>query len=482
MFRQSVYSTVLTGDTADMVFDSRIIGNDYGNDKTFLATMRALLDPRMPEEAFIKLEFKNISPNREMEQNSDLGFIGPLGITRNKFRVYDVRVISDKAADVFDLIRQKFPEQYPEYTELRKVADFYQNSFRVLCFLDQENKSVCMFAENINLRKLHYLECAILCSLPWYFDPSKGITDDERAVINGLQDKESPEAYIAAIAKIAEKYDFNTIRVKRLLAGIETEYERCELDNVEIRVREIDDKIRDLSRRYEELNKQRTDMCIRRAGLRESINRGPKDDSDIMGYFMRNKHLYLENVVGTQIRFSVHDYMEYFDEESVSGYISNRYSYIYNDTGSVFTASRVEKLMRAIFIDCTLKLRTCASFTINLNGNVRANGDTRYKDFGGDFLSSMPNPHLDGYQCMGGYERKINEALTYGNYIAAIEQCIASTKSLNFHDDTVIGRFMRTICDEDVGTREKYIELPDGTIVSPREALDWIENKEKEGE
>lgn len=482
MFRQSVYSTALTGDTADMVFESRIVGSDYGNDKTFLATMRALLDPRMPEDAFIKLEFKNISTDRDMTLNSDLGFIGALGITRNKFRVYDVRVMSDKAADVFNLIRQKFPELHPEYAELRKVADFYQNSFRVLCFLDSENKSVCMFAENINQRKLHYLECAILCSLPWYFDPSKGITDDERAVINGLQDRESPEAYIAAIAKISERYDFNTIRVKRLLTGIETEYERRELENVESQVRDIDNRIRDLSNRYEELHKQRTDMCIKRAGLRESINRGPKDDSDIMGYFMRNKHLYLENVIGTKIRFSVHDYMEYFDEESVSGYISNKYSYIYNSTGSVFTASRVEKLMRAIFIDCTLKLRTCASFTINLNGNVRANGDTEYKSLGGDFLSSMPNPHLDGYQCMGGYERKINDALTYGNYIVAIEQCIASTKSLNFHDDTVIGHFMRNLCDEGVGTREKYIELPDGTIVSPREALDWIENEEKEGE
>lgn len=478
MFRQCVYSTALTGETANMVFSDRIFGESYGSDETFLATMRALLDTRMPEGRSVGLYFGSQHVTKESALDESPRFLRNIRHGNDEYVVYDIRTSADSVNDVFNVIENKFTQIVPGFKELKKVRDFYKNSFRVVCFLNEETRSVCMFVLNMTLRKLHYLQCAILCSLPWYFNASNGITDDERALISSLQDKDRPDRYIEAIKKIAERYDFNTYRVKKLLTGIETEYEKTELRRVDSEVERYDDMIRSLNDQYADLNRRRRDACIKRAGLRESINRGPSDDSDLMNYFMRNKHLYLEDVDGVAIRFSVWDYMTYYDEESLGSYLRNKHSYIYGDTNDVFTKTRVEKLMRALFLDEKLKLRVCASYTITLNGSVSANRNGSFKDFGGEFLSCMPNPHINRYSCLGGYEPKINEALTCGNYIMAIEQCVASAKSLNFHDDTVIGYFMENLCRGGAGSDDKYIELPDGRIVSPVEALEWLEQNE----
>lgn len=67
--------------------------------------------------------------------------------------------------------------------------------------------------------------------------------------------------------------------------------------------------------------------------------------------------------------------------------------------------------------------------------------------------------------------------MTRRDYITALEQCVASAKSLNLHDSAVIGRFMSHFANNG-GTSYKAIELPDGKIVSPKEAIKWIEEQE----
>ena len=83
----------------------------------------------------------------------------------------------------------------------------------------------------------------------------------------------------------------------------------------------------------------------------------------------------------------------------------------------------------------------------------------------------MPNPHIDVYGCMGNYLGTINNLLVERNYVAAIEQCIASAKSLNFGDGVVIGRFAEDIRR----TGRSCIELPDGTMKTPKDAVRWLE-------
>ena len=80
---------------------------------------------------------------------------------------------------------------------------------------------------------------------------------------------------------------------------------------------------------------------------------------------------------------------------------------------------------------------------------------------------------------MGNYSATINQLLKDNDYIGAIEQCIASCKSLNFGDSTVMEEFMLRlygISDQHVNIR--CIELPNGEVVTPKNAVKWLREQE----
>ncbi len=89
----------------------------------------------------------------------------------------------------------------------------------------------------------------------------------------------------------------------------------------------------------------------------------------------------------------------------------------------------------------------------------------------------MPNTHIDRYACLGNYNTEINRMLQNGNYIGAIEQCVASCKSLNWADITVMRTFMETMWGNSVYSN-RCIELPDGRVVNPADAIHWLEEQD----
>ena len=77
---------------------------------------------------------------------------------------------------------------------------------------------------------------------------------------------------------------------------------------------------------------------------------------------------------------------------------------------------------------------------------------------------------------MGNYTTTINRLLKNHDYIGALEQCIASCKSLNWGDSAVMTSFMRSMWGN--GSNNRCIELPDGRVVKPNEAITWLEQQE----
>jgi hypothetical protein len=267
-------------------------------------------------------------------------------------------------------------------------------------------------------------------------------------------------------------YDFESSRIRHLLNGFELRYEQEEQRRVERDISSVDTSLRELDRQFASYIQKRNDLCIRLTGLKARIANG--GDSELMEYFLCNRKLVLEEVNGTSMRFAVRDYLSYFDEDAAANYIKNKSGYFYRACNNRSEKDSMEKLLNAIFVDQTIKIRFCAAYRFDMNGSVEA----RHRhDFGQEFNSYRPNPHIDRYQCMGNYKRTVNEALSRRDYITALEQCIASAKSLNFHDSTVMEYFISEFTENN-GTTYKAIELPNGEIVSPKEAIAWIEQRE----
>lgn len=486
MFKQVIRNTQLTTDAANSFFQ-HIFGESFQQDVSFVSTLRALVAPRMKEGESITLGFYQSNYSASYLGNypaktaavrdiCDLEYCDPGRIIIHNF--YNTSQDSNYAW--MELMKSTLTSVYPDWHRLDKVTDFFKKTFYALCFINPEKKSVIVFVDNMDIRKMHYLQCSIFAFLPWYFDPKLGVSKVEMELIESLREK-TPTKYEDCIARIAEQYDFRTARIRQLLAGFETRYESMEYDKVRREIQRCIEYIDSLNDKIGSYLRTKNDLEIRLLGLETKIANG-SDESEIMDYFLCNDKLILESVTNDSMVFVVKTYLEYFDEDLAERVIRNESSYVYRPNGrgcnNIIPAEDMRMLMTAIFLDQKLRVRFCAAYKFNMNGSVSAMGS---HIFGAECRDCTPNTHIDRYTCLGNYSMSINELLKRHDYIGAIEQCSASCKSLNFNDSPVMQEFMRSmygISDYQDRINTRCIELPDGTVVTPVDAINWLKAQE----
>lgn len=473
MFRQSITTTPLTNEIANGFF-ANIGGDAYRSDNSFVASLRALIHKRMPKEDTLTVRFGGSSISKSAVNGGDEDTVRSICETMpmnpGTLYIHDIYGDEESINANFELIEQKFESAYEGWSHLEKIKVFYSRSFKVLCFVNPEIKHTVIFTAKMDNRKLHYLQCSIFAVLPWYFNPDDGISDLEMALVYSLREKTS-EPYIKAITALSETFDLRQFRIKHLLEGFEVKYERRERDKLKREIEALTANINDFNRRIGEIFKQKNDLCTRLLGLELKI--GQNDGvSDIMDYFMCNRRLVLESVTDDYMYFSVKDYLTYFDEDAAKRMIKNKNSYVYDGMSRYMEKDKMEKFMNAVFVDQILKIRVCASYRFSLSGNVQPN---QYHSFDSEFEGYLPNTHIDRYGCMGNYSSAINQLLRDNDYIGALEQSIASCKSINFGDSTVMREFMAILYGHNTSYSNKCVELPDGSVVTPAEAVEWLE-------
>lgn len=483
MFKTSIVSTPLTTDAANSYF-TNITGGSFGNDNSFLATLRALVAPRIKEDESIFLQFGrsnyDVQTVGSAPKDRVVGAIcDGYGLNDERGQIIIHSFSSDEAGNEanFAVIEEKFTSRYAGYYRLDKFKEFYRKSFRVDCYINPDMKNVILFVDNLNNKKLHYLQVSIFAFLPWYFNPEAGATELEMELIYSLRETSS-EKYEDCLRRIAEQYDFKSARIRQLLGGFETRFERIECDKMRQEIEGVDEQIMRLNNQIGSLLNARNENCIKLLGLERKISEGG-EDSEIMEYFLCNDRLVLENVTERDMFFCVRDYLTYFDSEIAERAINNTRSFVYcngRDFYRGISAEKMKKLMWEIFVEENprLKIKVCAAYRFDLNGNVGTQGG---HNFGYEFLDCMPNPHIDRYNCMGNYSKTINQLLMHRDYIGALEQCVASCKSLNWGDSPVMGEFMKTMWGMS-GYNNRCIELPDGRVVKPAEAIQWLERED----
>lgn len=477
MFRAAIRETPFCTDIANEYF-TNVYGASYNGDNTFLSTMRAIFPQRMPDGDSIELRFTSSSyrmgqldsaSKRDILQavTSEI-YSDSVGV----FHVHSLNCGSDANDRIFDVIKESFTSKYEGYQLLDIVSGYFKKSFRVIGFINLETKCAVVFVESLNIPKLHYLQHVIIPCMPWYLntgDDSGKLTEDEIALFSSLREKE-PDKYMACLAKLAEKYDFRKMRLSKMLKGFELRFERAEVQRVESQIASKDAELDRLNDAFGTALSQRNNLCTKLLGLQQKIAAGD-EDSEIMDYFMCNNSLYLERVSESMMEFSAFGYCEYFNEEMVENSLRNNRSYIYSLASGSISAERMVKLMKAIFIDRTLRLRFCAGYYFDLNGSAGGRSDHAFPQ---EMQNMMPNPHIQNHSCLGNHRTEINNLLRNRNYIGAIEQCVSSVMSLDWGDPTVIHEFINDM----YRNRMQCIELPDGTVVKPLAAIEWLESQE----
>ncbi len=481
MFRQAIQTTAL--DNYKVKAFPNITGDIYNSDISFVSTLKALLHSRMKAGEKVQFRIFSASPNSLIHKTSNNDFIDSLMIPSDGGKIHLVYFIGNEETEyeVLKRIEENYLKFYPEWKRLEKVTEFYRKTFNVLCFVNTESKNVVLYCSRLDIRKYHYLQCSILAFMPWYFNPEDGLSELEMELIDSLKGTDASK-YLDAIAKIAKPFDFRAEYIKSALADFETRAYKQEANSVRRKIADYISQIEDYNRSIANLIMSKGDLETKLMGLECRVK--DEDEAEIMDYFLRNKSLYLDEVSDNMISFSVKSYLETFDESMAENIINNRSSYVYRPDGkacnNIIPAEDMKKLMTAVFLEHKIKMRFCAAYRLSLRGRA---GGSQYHSFDSDFNDYMPNPHVNSYACIGNYERVINELILKCDYIGAIEQCIASCNSLNLGDATVLSEFMRQLyglSSAKVSVNTKCFELPDGSVVTPVGAIEWLKAQEKE--
>lgn len=482
MLKTIVRRTPFNSEIANEFF-SNITGDKYMQDDTLVSVLRAILPPRMKEGDSVRCCYKMnyINPSQPFDGTSEdceAHISGDIDLeSDNLVTIYHFsEVRREESAPYMEAIQEFFVAKHTRWEENEKVIRVFKDAFPIRAYANREKRSVVVFLGESDLKRNFCAIAAAVSSMPWYFSPeATPLTSEERELVECLvNDKESSATserkFYDMMNRIAAQYDFDKIRVGRLLDGFETRYERKAIESVRVAIHRNDETIADLRRRIREQLQIRRDNTIKLSGLELRINENG-ETSAIRDLFLNNPRLYLEQVSDSTMVFSVKTDLEYFDPDVLEAALRNRESWAY--VGGKIDKEDMVKLLKAVFIDNTIRLQVCGCYTLIMDGGIDAAMGHTFPD---GFDNHMPNTHINDYGCLGNHTETITDCVVAGDYVGAIMQCIASCQSLAFGDSTVAHRFMEHMYAD----RYSGLRLPDGSVVKPSGAVKWMKEQEEQ--
>lgn len=478
MFSKSISGLEITSQAADYAFKN-INGDSFGGDCSFLATLRILLHEKA-EGVNVDLRYGTNNYSKDTALGSE-----PDALVRDIVSGYDIRrpglllirnLMSNEetCTAIFKAIDSDSARSNTlnGFVELADVSKFLANNkFRARFFVNEETKSTVIFAERIDFRRWHLLQSLIPRYMPWFFSGTPSVTPEELDFIKTLTSK-TADAYEEKICQLTKQFDLRTPMLRMKFKGFEAQADKRALESVRNSLRRNQNDINNLHNRYAELYRQREDYMVRELGLVEKIARAEssQEESEFLKFLLRNKTFNLVDMTDSRIEFIITTHLTNFDPDMAESMIRNHNSYWYEYVNDFFTADRTENFLRAIFMNETLKLKVCAAYSINfVSGDYQGHGGYRYP---ADITRNhLPNQHIHEYSCLGGNDRIIEQAMMEKDYVGCVAACMSSAANIGFSDTTVGHYWAKRLFDDDL----RVIELPDGTCVTPEEAILWLE-------
>lgn len=474
MFSKILNCLTLTSEIANDVFPN-IYGGSYDGDTSFLATLRALVAPRMSKEDTLYLTARsNTYRETALKGYGDEDGVKMLsnGLENNTILVCGLCGTEGSVHTALKMVDDAFLRVYPKFEELKDLRAFVSKQADMRFYINREDQSVVVFCGSFNHRFYHFIQSVISRLLPWYFE-DKPLDEKERELVRALTLKTSV-GYEKIIEEFATKYDFRSKRIEKMLGGFELRSKRKYLSTVQNDIASKEQKIEQLMMQYNDIICTLEELRIKECGLQYQIKEGITDESEIVDYFVCNKHIFPLSVTDNNMEIIVDCTIENYDPDMYEQMINNTKSYLYTgyDIGAeVFKSVETRrKFLDAIFgEDAVLKIKVCAYYNLDLRGSVSSIKRYNYPP---EYANCLINPHFDFHACIGNNRPIIDEFLRKGDYVAAIEQCMSSAKNLNLSEGSqTVAPFLQRVFNSGC---KAVILMPDGTSCTPTEAYNWL--------
>lgn len=448
MFRRTLEEVSGFTDEAAAQFFKRIVIKDEAvgipNDNVFPAVLRAIIWPRLAENESFTYRTLSGLPQEEPEGNQLLICVVPL--------------------------LDEFSPSWENWTRLNNVEDMMKPVGDVMLFIHEEKKSavVAMKACNHNVQLLHVAASILKPLLPAFFK-ERPLDEEEKNAERALI-KTNSSVFIEAISKLYNRFDESIRQIRNAKA-----FEKFFVDTTNNRIsaakQKMDSERLSMSRRYQEYeNSARSYEAAVIAYEGACAHNDAANINEIVEFLSNRKDISVE-CRSPYICVVVKTLLSSFDADM---YASIKRALIDNLGCYGLNTDDARLLCDALFNeDPQIAVRICANYQIDAYSCGSSRGFD-YSNF--DCEDYMVNPHIYFHQCLGSYRSYITKALQKGDLITAIDTCVASAKSINMveNSQTVIP-FMRDL----MRTDKKCIQMPDGSGVTPAQAIEWLKaNKE----
>lgn len=463
---------------ADALF-SRISceqGNSFCNDYSLMTALRMVIYPVLDEDESYTVVTKDL--RYPCKKPTSERVLKELGISNDDDVNNTLTVISLRSNG--DNIDRETGKILPTYSEpwfrllFNSVLKHKQEAgwqtvgtvntmttdFHIWCVTNVKKHSTIIVAEELNPCWVHALSMVT----PMYFSwiPQEKYDDTWKRYGRAML-TENLNEFNLLVAEQAAKYDFSTIRVKRLLEGFEKRMTERELRAINDQIQRDDNDFNSLQNEIKKVLEKRSEHLIRKMGLEAQLEEG-KGDSAIMQYFLSNKNVHLENTEDAKMTFVVTGYLNNWDKSLARRALDSSGSLFYAYTHGNVGREDAKRFAKAIFIDQSYKLRICAAYSVAIGSDVRAISGYR---FGSEYETYAPNQHIQHNACTGGYRTTLNEMARDGNWCGAIDLCMASAYSLALNDPSAQTQ-MNWIYEH---MDKPIIETKDGEIISVSECI-----------
>lgn len=359
-----------------------------------------------------------------------------------------------------------------------QITDFFGTKFGVYVFINEEKRSTIVFTSKPNVERYHWLQCVMPMLLPWFWTNEEGklVVPKEDAEFLETLNHSNEEAYLAFFQKFIDENGIEAQYRREMLKGFLSATKQAGIDDA---VRRINNENEEIERYYAEIrNRMRNinELNIRLTGLRALVSEDA--DNEFVEYIENNEFVEIVEFANrTAMTIGCSGYLTYFDSDRLETYIDNKNSFLYGCIRrNVVSDEDFVTLLKGIFIDQTLKLRVWAPYKIDMS-QMWVDGCAGYTNGKDD--THMANPHIYHFSCIGNHKTDMNECLRKGDYIGLIETCIASARNLNFSDSTVCSEFFKDLSSAEVFEHRKYIEAPNGDLMTPKEAVEYLKKGEE---
>ena len=475
MFNKGIHETVLASEVADRLFSNI---TDLGSlDQSFLATLRALLHKRLPQNETVTLTRKALFHSVNELTTASISqcmtwFLQDVNLHPSE-SAHHIHIVHTVYPDAGVVMMERIKANagvgrrfMTEYNRRDDLHIFYARKARSLFYTNASGNNTIIFTNRLELKHFHVLQMMIPKYLPSLF-ANNPLTEMETALLKSTGNKSAVE-YEALLENFASTLDIRSEIIRGKLAGFTSSFDR-------MRAGELRNEIKGYESDYEHYLSMMRDIANKiqdrnytLAGL-EIAMRNHNGDSELMEYFMCNKNLTIIRVDGTTIQFVAHGYADIYDVDAFEQYVSNHNGYMYNDISYEIDETQMEMLYRAIFSDCTYMLRICAAYSADMKNGLHG---LRQYSLPTESSTYFPNPHIQLHGCIGSYAGYFQEYMRKRDYVGAIDQAVVSARNLNFYDATVIGIFAGNFSR----TNRKCVEAPDGRLLTPLEAITELED------